>query len=45
MWNHIKVEDFLADPVFERYLPSRGFKVLTPDEELINAYNKSIFLD
>ena len=32
-----KVEDFLADPVFERYLPSRGFRLLTPDEELING--------
>ena len=32
-----KVEDFLADPVFERHLPSRGFRLLTPDEELING--------
>ena len=32
-----KVEDFLADPVFERYLPSRGFRLLTPNEELING--------
>ena len=32
-----KVEDFLADPVFERYLPSRGFKLLDPEEKLING--------
>ena len=32
-----KVEDFLADPVFEKYLPSRGFRLLTPNEELING--------
>ena len=32
-----KVEDFLADPVFERYLPSRGFRLLDPDEKLMNG--------
>jgi|TARA_A100001201_G_scaffold129458_1_gene114865 proteasome lid subunit RPN8/RPN11 len=30
-------EDFLANPVFEKYLPSRGFRLLKPNEQLING--------
>ena len=30
-------EDFLANPVFEKYLPSRGFRLLKPNEHLING--------
>tara|TARA_R100000234_G_scaffold85869_2_gene54794 strand:- start:61 stop:762 length:702 start_codon:yes stop_codon:yes gene_type:complete len=32
-----RIEDFTDDPVFERYLPSRGFKLLKPDEPLMNG--------
>ena len=31
------LEDFLADPVFDRALPVRGFKLLDPDEKLMNG--------
>ena len=31
------IEEFTDDPVFERYLPSRGFKLLDPDEKLENG--------
>ena len=27
-----RIEDFTDDPVFERYLPSRGFRLLRPEE-------------
>ena len=30
-------EEFLADPVFEKYLPSRGFRLLEPNEKLIDG--------
>tara|TARA_R100000231_G_scaffold26064_2_gene23645 strand:+ start:3820 stop:4521 length:702 start_codon:yes stop_codon:yes gene_type:complete len=30
-------EDFLANPVFEKYLPSRGFRLLKPNEQLTNG--------
>ena len=32
-----RIEEFTDDPVFERYLPSRGFKLLEPDESLKNG--------
>ena len=32
-----RIEDFTDDPVFERYLPSRGFKLLKPNEPLMNG--------
>ena len=32
-----RIEDFTDDPVFERYLPSRGFRLLRPEEPLING--------
>ena len=32
-----KIEEFTDDPVFERYLPSRGFRLLKPDEPLMNG--------
>ena len=32
-----RIEDFTDDPVFERYLPSRGFRLLKPDEPLMNG--------
>ena len=32
-----RIEEFMNDPVFERYLPSRGFKLLKPDEPLMNG--------
>ena len=32
-----RIEEFTDDPVFERYLPSRGFRLLKPDEPLING--------
>jgi len=32
-----RIEEFTDDPVFERYLPSRGFRLLRPDEPLING--------
>ena len=32
-----RIEEFTNDPVFERYLPSRGFRLLKPDEPLING--------
>ena len=31
------IEEFTDDPVFERYLPSRGFKLLDPNEKLKNG--------
>jgi len=30
-------ENFLDDPVFEKYLPSRGFRLLESNEDLING--------
>jgi len=30
-------EEFLEDPVFEKYLPSRGFRLLEPNEKLIDG--------
>ena len=27
----------MADPVFEKYLPSRGFRLLEPNEKLIDG--------
>ena len=32
-----RIEEFTDDPVFERYLPSRGFRLLKPDEPLMNG--------
>ena len=32
-----RIEEFTDDPVFERYLPSRGFRLLKPDEPLKNG--------
>jgi len=32
-----RIEDFTDDPVFEKYLPSRGFRLLRPEESLING--------
>tara|TARA_R100000995_G_C3462302_1_gene113796 strand:+ start:432 stop:1133 length:702 start_codon:yes stop_codon:yes gene_type:complete len=32
-----RIEDFTDDPVFEKYLPSRGFRLLRPEEPLING--------
>jgi len=32
-----RIEDFTDDPVFERYLPSRGFRLLRSEEPLING--------
>jgi len=32
-----RIEEFTDDPVFERYLPSRGFRLLRPDEPLMNG--------
>ena len=31
------IEDFYKNPVFEKYLPSRGFKLLEPNQPLING--------
>ena len=30
-------EEFIKNPVFEKYLPSRGFKLLQPNEQLMNG--------
>ena len=32
-----RIEEFTDDPVFEKYLPSRGFKLLEPNEPLKNG--------
>jgi len=32
-----RIEEFTDDPVFERYLPSRGFRLLRPEEPLKNG--------
>ena len=32
-----RIEEFTDDPVFEKYLPSRGFRLLNPDEPLMNG--------
>ena len=32
-----RIEEFTDDPVFEKYLPSRGFRLLKPDEPLMNG--------
>ena len=33
----ITPEEFLKNPVFEKYLPSRGFRLLEPNEKLIDG--------
>ena len=30
-------EEFIKNPVFEKYLPSRGFRLLNPNERLLNG--------
>ena len=40
LWDYerpITPEEFIKNPVFEKYLPSRGFKLLEPNEPLING--------